>query len=236
MTALELIGASKRYGRRYALRDLNLSLAAGSALGLLGPNGAGKTSALRMLLGFTKVGAGSVRLQGLSPRDPASRVGVAYLPERMVLPGRMTVLSFLRHHATLAGLSGAELERDVEAVLEQTGLSDRALDRLGSLSKGLTQRVGFAQAFLARPKLLILDEPTSGLDPIGVRDARDWILTARQRGCSILVSSHLLSEVERTCDQIAIIDEGTLVAQGRLDEVVEEGETLEDAFVRLVGR
>jgi ABC-2 type transport system ATP-binding protein len=236
MVALELIGVSKRYGQRYALRDVDLSLAAGSALGLLGPNGAGKTSALRMLLGFTKSSAGTVRLQGLSPRDPVSRVGVAYLPERLKLPGRMTVLSFLRHHATLAGLNGAELESDIEAVLEQTGLSARALDRLGSLSKGLIQRVGFAQAFLARPKLLILDEPTSGLDPIGVRDARDWILAARERGCSILVSSHLLSEVERTCDQVAIIDEGTLVAKGGLDELVEEGETLEDAFVRLVGK
>jgi len=236
MIALELIGASKRYGQRYALRDVDLSLAAGSALGLLGPNGAGKTSALRMLLGFTKASSGAVRLQGLSPRDPASRVGVAYLPERLVLPGRMTVLSFLRHHAALAGLNGAELDRDVEAVLNQAGLSDRARDRIGSLSKGLTQRVGFAQAFLAKPKLLILDEPTSGLDPIGVRDARDWILAARERGCSILVSSHLLSEVERTCDQVAIINEGTLVAKGGLDEVLEEGENLEDAFVRLVGR
>jgi ABC-2 type transport system ATP-binding protein len=236
MAALELIGVSKRYGQRYALRDVDLTLAAGSALGLLGPNGAGKTSALRMLLGFTKASAGTVRLQGLSPRDPASRVGVAYLPERLILPGRMTVRSFLRHHAVLAGLSGAELERDVEAVLEQAGLSDRARDRIGSLSKGLVQRVGFAQAFLARPKLLILDEPTSGLDPIGVRDARDWILAARERGCSILVSSHLLSEVERTCDQVAIIDEGTLVAKGELDKLVEDGETLEDAFVRLVGR
>jgi ABC-2 type transport system ATP-binding protein len=148
----------------------------------------------------------------------------------------MTVFAFLRHHAALAGLEGAELERDVDAVLEQTGLSARARDRLGSLSKGLTQRVGFAQAFLASPKLLILDEPTSGLDPIGVRDARDWILTARERGCSILVSSHLLSEVERTCDQLAIIDAGTLVARGGRDELVDKGETLEDAFVRLVGK
>ncbi|MEE8166351.1 MAG: ABC transporter ATP-binding protein [Myxococcota bacterium] len=236
MVALELVGVTKRYGQRHALRDLDLSLAAGSELGLLGPNGAGKTSALRMLLGFTKASAGTVRLQGLSPRDPASRIGVAYLPERLTLPGRMTVLSFLRHHAALARLHGAELESDVEAVLEQTGLSARTLDRLGSLSKGLIQRVGFAQAFLAKPKLLIFDEPTSGLDPIGVRDARDWILAARERGCSILMSSHLLSEVERTCDQVAIIDEGTLVAKGGIDELVEEGETLEDAFVRLVRR
>jgi ABC-2 type transport system ATP-binding protein len=234
MTALELVGVSKRYGHRYALRDVDLSLAAGSALGLLGPNGAGKTSALRMLLGFTKASAGTVRLRGLPPGDPASRVGVAYLPERLILPGRMTVLSFLRHHAALAGLKGAELERDVEAVLEQAGLSARALDRLGSLSKGLAQRVGFAQAFLAKPELLILDEPTSGLDPIGVRDARDWILAARERGCSVLVSSHLLSEVERTCDQVAIIDEGALIARGGLGEIVRDGETLEDAFVRLV--
>jgi ABC-2 type transport system ATP-binding protein len=146
------------------------------------------------------------------------------------------VHSFLRYHGTLAGLDGAELERDIEAVLEDAGLSDRARDRIGSLSKGLTQRVGFAQAFLAKPKLLILDEPTSGLDPIGVRDARDWILSARERGCSVLVSSHQLSEVERTCDQIAIIDEGALVAKGSVDELVEAGETLEDAFVRLVDK
>jgi ABC-2 type transport system ATP-binding protein len=232
--ALELIGVSKRYGQRYALRDVDLSLAAGSALGLLGPNGAGKTSALRMLLGFTKASAGTVRLQGLSPRDPASRVGIAYLPERLTLPSRMTVRAFLRHHAVLVGLSGTEREREVDEALEQTGLSARASDRIGSLSKGLSQRVGFAQAFLAKPGLLILDEPASGLDPIGMRDARDWILAARERGCSILVSSHQLSEVERTCDHIAIIDEGTLVAQGGLDEIVEPGETLEDAFVRMV--
>jgi ABC-2 type transport system ATP-binding protein len=209
---------------------------ASATLGLLGPNGAGKTSALRLLLGFTRPSAGIVRLQGLSPRDPASRVGIAYLPERLTLPSRMTVRSFLRHHAVLAGLSRAEVESDVAAVLEQTGLSARAADRIGSLSKGLTQRVGFAQAFLAKPKLLILDEPTSGLDPIGVRDARDWIRAARERGCSVLVSSHLLSEVERICDQVAIIDEGTLAAKGALDEIVAEGETLEDAFVRLVGK
>jgi ABC-2 type transport system ATP-binding protein len=148
----------------------------------------------------------------------------------------MTVRSFLRHHAVLAGLVGSELEREVGAALERTGLAARARERLGSLSKGLSQRVGFAQALLAAPRLLILDEPTTGLDPIGVRDARDWILGARERGCSILVSSHRLSEIERTCDHVAILDAGSLVATGRLAEVVREGESLEDAFVRLVAR
>jgi ABC-2 type transport system ATP-binding protein len=122
----------------------------------------------------------------------------------------------------------------VDAVLEQTGLSDRGGEQIGSLSKGLTQRVGFAQAFLARPELLLLDEPTSGLDPIGIRDARDWVVQARARGCSVLVSSHLLSEVEQTCDRVAIINEGKVVACGRLEEILQAGETLEDAFVRLV--
>jgi len=200
----------------------------------LGPNGAGKTTVLRLLLGFTRASSGNVRLQGLPPTDPASRVGVAYLPERLVLPGRMTVWSFLKYHAALVGLRGAELARDLDDVLRQTGLSTRVSDRIGSLSKGLTQRVGFAQAFLAKPQLLLLDEPTSGLDPIGVRDARDWILQARARGCAVLVSSHLLSEVERTCDQIAIIDDGAVAASGTLDELLEPGEDLEDAFVRLV--
>jgi ABC-2 type transport system ATP-binding protein len=234
--ALELAGVSKSYGKRHALRGVDLSLAPGSTLGLLGPNGAGKTTALRLLLGFTRASNGTVRLQGRSPSDPASRVGVAYLPERLNLPLRMTVRSFLKHHAALAGLRGIEIARDVDNVLQQTGLLERGSEQIGSLSKGLTQRVGFAQAFLAKPQLLLLDEPTSGLDPIGIRDARDWMLQARERGCAVLVSSHQLSEVERTCDQIAIIDGGAVVASGALDQILEEGEDLEDAFVRLVRR
>jgi ABC-2 type transport system ATP-binding protein len=213
---------------------LSVSLPAGSALGLLGPNGAGKTTALRLLLGFTTPNEGSVRVRGLPPEDPASRVGVAYLPESLKLPARMSVRGFLRLHGTLARLVGAELEREVDAALDLTGIADRAGDRIGSLSKGLAQRVGFAQAFLGRPQLLLLDEPTTGLDPIGVRDARDWIQTVRERGCSVLMSSHILSEVERVCDRIAIVSEGRIVASGAVDEVVRPRENLEDAFVRVV--
>jgi ABC-2 type transport system ATP-binding protein len=140
----------------------------------------------------------------------------------------------LRLHGTLAGLAGAELEREVESALDMTGLADRGADRIGSLSKGLSQRVGFAQAFLARPELLMLDEPTSGLDPIGVRDAREWIRVVRERGCTVLVSSHVLSEVERVCDHAAILHEGQIAAQGEIGELVQSGETLEDAFLRVV--
>jgi ABC-2 type transport system ATP-binding protein len=234
MNVFDLEGVTKRYGRRDALRGLNLSLARGEALGLLGPNGAGKTSAIRLLLGFSKPTEGIVLLRGLSPFDPASRVGVGYLPERVQLPARMTVESLLVHHASLIGLLGAEATRAVGDALEQTGLGQRAFERIGTLSKGLTQRVGFAQAFLGNPDLIIFDEPTSGLDPIGVRDARDWIMAARQRGCSVLVSSHQLSEVERTCDSVAIVNEGQLIASGAIESILRDGESLEDAFVRLV--
>ena len=234
MTALDFAGVSKHFGGRTALRGVSFSLPAGSALGLLGPNGAGKTTALRLLLGFTAPNEGSVRVRGLTPEDPASRIGLAYLPERLKLPARMSVRRFLCLHGTLTHLVGAELEREVDSVLELTGIADRAGDRIGSLSKGLAQRVGFAQALLGRPELLLLDEPTSGLDPIGVRDARGWIQRARARGCTVLVSSHILSEVERTCDRVAIMHEGQIAADGALDDLVRPGENLEDAFVRVV--
>ena len=146
----------------------------------------------------------------------------------------MGVRALLRLHGRLSGLAGAELERAIDEVLERTGLSDRADDRIGGLSKGLTQRVGFAQALLGRPELLLLDEPTSGLDPIGIRDARDWIHHARTQGATILVSSHVLSEVERVCDHAAILHEGRIASQGAIEELVGDGESLEDAFVRAV--
>ena len=212
MVALELADVTKRYGSRTALSGVSLTVPAGSSVGLLGPNGAGKTTALRLLLGFTRPSGGGVLLNGHDPMEPAAREGVGYLPERLVLPGRMSVRGFLRLHGSLAGLDGSHREKAVDEVMEQTGVTDRARDRLAGLSKGLLQRVGFAQAFLGEPRLLLLDEPTSGLDPIGVRDARDWIGSARERGCTVLVSSHILSEVERTCDQVAILHEGQVVA------------------------
>jgi len=234
MVSLELAAVTKRYGPRTALSGVSLAVPEGASVGLLGPNGAGKTTALRLLLGFTRPSGGGVLLHGHDPMDPAAREGVGYLPERLVLPGRMSVRGFLRLHGSLAGLVGARRNEEVDEVMELTGIADRARDRLSGLSKGLLQRVGFAQAFLGKPRLLLLDEPTSGLDPIGVRDARDWIASARERGATVLVSSHILSEVERTCDQIAILHEGRVVASGRLDQVVSADENLEDAFLRLV--
>ena len=234
MNALELQAVSKRYGQRHALAEVDLAVPKGSALGLLGPNGAGKTTALRVLLGFTRATSGRALLRGEVAGTPASRVGVGYLPERLRLPARMTVDGLLRLHGRLIGLAGGELDRQIAGVLEQTGLADRARERLGTLSKGLLQRAGFAQALLGEPEVLLLDEPTSGLDPLGIRDARDWIQKERERGCTVLVSSHVLSEVERVCDRAAIVNEGAIVTQGTIEALVGPGESLEDAFVRAV--
>ncbi len=234
MYALELAGVTKRYGSRVALQDVDLRVAPGEVLGLLGPNGAGKTTALRLLLGFARPSQGRVALRGADPSHPASRRAVAYLPERLRLPARRGVRALLRLHGRLAGLQAEELEREIDEVLERTGLADRAGERIGGLSKGLSQRVGFAQALLGRPEVLLLDEPTSGLDPIGIRDAREWIQRARAWGATVLVSSHVLSEVERVCDHIAILHEGRVAAQGPIHQLLAEGETLEDAFVKAV--
>jgi ABC-2 type transport system ATP-binding protein len=236
MAALAWSSVSKRYGGRQALADVSFELPAGACLGLLGPNGAGKTTALRLALGQTRPDGGLVRVQGVDPADPASRIGLGWLPERLALPARARVRGFLRLHARLAGFEPRTVDAEVEAVLATTGLAERAGDRLGGLSKGLAQRLGFAQALLGSPRVLLLDEPTSGLDPIGVRDARDWILAARARGASVLVSSHQLSEVERTCDHVVVLHGGRIAASGRLEDVVRADESLEDAFVRLVGR
>jgi ABC-2 type transport system ATP-binding protein len=234
MIAIEWVEAARRYGARAALAGVSLRLAAGEALGLLGPNGAGKTTALRLLLGFARPSAGGVSLFGRDPRSPAARRGVGYLPERLVLPERARVRGFLAHQAALAGIDAASRAREVDSALATVGLADRAHERIGGLSKGLRQRLGFANALLGQPSLLVLDEPTSGLDPLGIRDARGWIQAARARGAALLVSSHTLSEVERTCDRVAILNEGRLVASGALAELVGPGESLEDVFVRAV--
>jgi len=232
--ALELAAATRRYGARTALAGVDLAVPVGAAVGLLGPNGAGKTTALRLLLGFTRPSRGGALLRGRDPFDPEARRGVGYLPERLSLPPAMTLGRYLAVHAALAGLRGAAAAHAVDAVLARCGLTARRDDRLGALSKGLAQRAGFASALLGDPELLILDEPTSGLDPLGVRDARDWIRAARARGATVLVSSHVLSEVERICDRVVILHEGRIAAAGSLAELVAPGETLEDVFVRVV--
>ena len=234
MYAIEWRAATKRYVGRTALDALDLAIPVGSCFGLLGPNGAGKTTALRLALGFARATSGEVALQGLPPALPGARTGVGLLPERLALPGRATPAQWLALHAQLVGLTRAEARVAIDAVLARTGIADRAHEPIAGLSKGLRQRLGFATALLGAPALLVLDEPGSGLDPLGIRDARGWIEAERARGATVVVCSHQLSEVERTCDLVAILDRGRVVTSGALRELVRGGETLEVLFVRAV--
>jgi len=234
MAAIELLAVTQRYGDRIALDEVSFVLPEDTTLGLLGPNGAGKTTALRLMLGLLHPKTGEIRLQGWDPLDAEARRGVGYLPERVMLPGHMTAYRFLALHGGLAGLKGRALEDEIDKVAATTGIEGRLDDRLGTLSKGLAQRVGFAQALLGEPRVLLLDEPTSGLDPIGIRESRAWIAAARSWGCAVLISSHQLDQVGRLCDRVAILDRGRVVAEGPVEEIKRADEDLEDAFVRLV--
>ncbi len=232
--AAELEDVSKRYGRRLALDGVSFALPPGAAVGLVGANGAGKTSALRLLLGLARPSAGAVRLQGLDPREPAARRGLGYVPERLVLPRGVKVRRFLADHAALAGIEGARRAREIDRVLELTGLSDRGGSRVDELSKGLAQRVGLSQALLGEPRLLILDEPFSGLDVLAVREARGWLADARAAGATVLLCTHVLSEVERICDDVVLIHHGRVIRRGALEELTDEHADLEEILVRSV--
>ncbi len=214
-------GLRKVYGSRVAVAGLDLDVPAGTVFGLLGPNGAGKTSVIKMLLGLSIPSAGTVTLFGRSNPDPAARARVGFLPEHFRFHEWLTAAEFLDFHGQLYGIRAAERRDRVASALARVGLAHRADSQLGTFSKGMLQRIGLAQALLNDPMLLILDEPTSGLDPVGRMEIRDLILSLREEGVTVLLNSHILSEVERVCDEVAIIDLGQLAWQGRPSAIVD---------------
>ena len=209
----------RRKGTRTAVDGLSIEVPEGIVFGFLGPNGAGKTTTIKMLLDFMRPTSGSAAIFGRPTTEASTRRLVGYLPEQPYFHKFLRPIEVVSMHAALAGVDRREIRRRALSALEQTGIAEYADTPIGKLSKGLTQRVGIAQAIVGEPKLLILDEPTSGLDPIGRRHARDLILELRNEGKTIFLSSHLLSEVESTCDTIAVLKRGVLVAHGTPDEV-----------------
>ena len=216
--AIECHGLTKRFRRGLkpftAVDDLALHVPRGATFGLLGPNGAGKTTTIQMLLGLVFPTAGSARLLGGSIQDAAIRRQIGFVPEKFQLPHFLTAAEFLEIHGRLFGLRGPELGKRVEAGLERVSLASRRGDRVGGFSKGMQQRLVLAQALLHDPALLVLDEPTSALDPVGRREVRAIVREAHARGATVLLNSHLLSEVEAVCDQVAILRNGRLLHQG----------------------
>ena len=218
--AIETQNLGKAYKGFTAVRQLNLAVPRGEVFGFLGPNGAGKTTTIMMLLGNIRPTAGTAMLLGKPVGDVPTRRQVGFLPEKFQFHEFLTASEFLHLHGKLNGMSREQRNRRIPLVLARVGLSDRANSRIQEFSKGMQQRVGLAQAILHEPDVVILDEPTSALDPIGRRDVRDIVMELRGQGKTVLLNSHLLSEIEMTCDRVAIIKRGEVAAQGTMDELL----------------
>jgi ABC-2 type transport system ATP-binding protein len=215
--ALEVQGLAKRYGATNALRGVDLVVGEGELVGLLGPNGAGKSTLVKSACGLVRPSAGTVRVCGAPAGSPSARRALGYLAELFRFPGWASADELLLLHQRLSASTGGAKERD--ELLALVGLSEAAGRRVETMSKGMQQRLGIAQALVGGPRLLLLDEPTSALDPAGRRVVRDLLEELRRRGVAVLLNTHLLSEVERVCDRVAIIDRGELLAAGRPDEL-----------------
>jgi ABC-2 type transport system ATP-binding protein len=218
-SAVELRGLVKRYGEILAVDHVDLTVEPGDVFGYLGPNGAGKTTSLRMMLGLIRPTEGSARLFGRDPLVEGAKAldGVAGFVEG---PRFYPYLSGRKNLQLLADYDGGDARSRIDEVLELVELRDRAKDRVGTYSHGMGQRLGIAGALLRRPKLLLLDEPTTGLDPAGMRDMRDLVKRLAGEGLTVLLSSHLLGEVEELCNRVAIIRKGRIVYEGSLGELL----------------
>ena len=215
---VETSGLTKRFGERVAVDNVDLQVPRGSAFGYLGPNGAGKTTLIRMLLGLTGASAGTMRLLGR--QVPAERAAALARVGAIVEEPRFhRYLSGRENLAVIAAARERQAHGRIEGALERVGLAERADERVSTYSLGMRQRLGVARALLGDPELLILDEPTNGLDPAGIHEFRGMIraLVAERR--TVLLSSHLLDEVEKICDAVAIVDHGKVVMQGSLAEL-----------------
>jgi ABC-2 type transport system ATP-binding protein len=215
-----VVGLRKEYGRKIALHGLDLTVQPGEVFGFLGPNGAGKTTTVKILLGLVAPTSGEARLLGLAAGNSEARRRVGYLPENFRFHDWLTGYALLDFHARLAGMSAEQRHERIPSVLNMVGLGGRGDDRIRAYSKGMTQRIGLAQAIIHEPDLVLLDEPTSALDPVGRREVRDLIRSLRARGMTVFLNSHLLSEVEMVCDRVAIVDRGRVVRSGHLEDLL----------------
>ena len=220
--AIETHELRKEFGRIVALAGLTMTVPRGEVFGFLGPNGAGKTTSVKLLLGLSRPSAGEGRVLGAPLGDVATRRRIGYLPELFRYQGWMTAREVLGLHCELARLRRGDWDREVRAALDLVGLAGRGDDRTGTFSKGMQQRLGLGVAFLGSPELVVLDEPTSALDPVGRQDVRRIIASLRDRGVTVFLNSHLLTEVERICDRVAIVDRGRVVAELAMAELLRE--------------
>ncbi len=226
--AISCSGLSKTYRLGFrarkleALVALDLGVEPGSIYGFIGPNGAGKSTTIKILVGLVRPSAGRAALFGRDIADPRARLSVGYLPENPSFHDFMRPLEVLRYLGQLSGLSGADLDRRAEALIDRVGLGHARDLTVRKFSKGMVQRLGLAQALIHDPPLLILDEPMSGLDPIGRKEVRDLILELRGQGKAVFFSTHILPDVESVCDRVGMVFKGQLVKEGALQGLLDD--------------
>ena len=209
--AIEARALSKRFGAKWAVRSLDLAVRRGEVFGFLGPNGASKSTSVKALLGLVRASGGSALVLGSPAGDTVTRRRIGFLPEHFAFHDWLTGDELLQLHGRLYGMSRPILQGRIEFLLEAVGMTPHRRRKVRDYSKGMTQRIGLAQALLNEPDLIFLDEPTSGLDPAGRLLVRDLIRAERARGATVFLNSHLLGEVEATCDRVAFIRDGTVV-------------------------
>jgi ABC-2 type transport system ATP-binding protein len=226
VAALELRGIVKDFAvglrglRLRAVDHLDLTVQPGQVYGLLGPNGSGKSTTIKIILGLLESGAGTARVFGLPSGSVAARRDVGYLPESPYFYRHLSGRELVRFYGRMCGLGGVVLEERISDLLRTVDLAAAGDRRVGTYSKGMLQRIGLAQALVHDPRLLILDEPTAGVDPVGSAAIAELILGLKARGKTILITSHLLGQIEDICDRVAILDRGRLILEGSMEEVV----------------
>lgn len=220
--AIETQALRKVFGAKVAVRNLSLTVRRGEIFGFLGPNGAGKSTSIKMLLGLVKPTCGKAFVLGAPANDVEVRRQIGFLPEDFRFYDWLTAAELIRLHGRLCGMESDKLKRRVPEVLELVGLTPHIDRRVRGFSKGMLQRLGLAQALVHEPKIIFLDEPTSGLDPMGRRMVRDILRAQRERGATVFLNSHLLGEIEVTCDRVVFIKDGEVVASQDLHPTAEE--------------
>ncbi len=225
---------TKKFGSLTAVDQVSCQVKKGEYFALLGPNGAGKTTIIRMLMGFIQPTSGCITINGIPAYETRARKKIGYIAEQNTIPLYLSGFEYLFRHAALIGLSHKEARNEIERVIQIVSMSGKEKKKSHGYSKGMRQRMGLAAAIMGQPELLVLDEPVSGLDPIGIRQVRTILEDLRKCGMTVILNSHLLSEVEKTCDTVAIMHQGRIVVKGSIDSIVTQEETLEDVFVKYV--
>jgi len=208
-----------RRQRVVAVKNLSLEVREGEVYGLLGPNGSGKSTTLKVLLGLVTPNEGKTTIFGHDSREYLSRAEVGFLPENPYFYKFLSAEETLRFYGKICGLGGKLLDARIRELIELVGLQDASHRRIGGFSKGMLQRIGLAQALVQDPKLVVLDEPTAGVDPVGSRQIRDLILDLKKRGKTVLLTSHLLGQVQEVCDRVGIMARGEMVREGSLEDL-----------------